>query len=808
MPNKRWVRSMLQVVIAAILSLEMAAAWGQATKPDARILDRAAELHVANPTFRVTLRKAGPFQFGERIFADSNIAEISKRLYPPTHQDDPFEVRRDREAALRFEYAGALLEGPVSCGDFVVPCRYSSFQRSALLHGRPGMRDGWSPINAALPPLTPGKYRLAILLVLWDERQFEAETVSRLKGETIPQVTAEEGYLVSNVMEFEVLPLNGGWVDSRLAALSSLPPPGAAKPQGQTRLGRSPRPILSPQDPLGEILFLPTQATLATAYEYYVENAFEPILATFYYHPDLKLSCQFLMAQISQLGYPLLPKILQQTPHVCVDSVHHYQQYHDAGARSGKAAYYAALQVRFDDYDRFRLQVARLLAERLREEPQNEAALQGFMEATAALYGRTLAAERLKAELAALRPILEPRLRTYSTATQRMLLGRHDLLPDAVATALALKIFEEHWPESVCVEGKLRAEEEYDQWLSLRRAAFSRVLKADPARAKVLIEEMIKRTDPTLNSDLARSLPFAASVPPALLDAVTARKELPSACGMRLDTSVIYQLHLQAIPLDALEDLTRSGTDQGLASASDVLLDRDPKRFAAMILDLLRQGDKRASEFAGLLFWDQRARYEVPPTVFDEIGLALLARPELESQAQGARVLRLGWNDHKKLLTEKYKKIDRALLASGVSESELERAEAAFRDGVSRGRGWLTTKEEIFELDRYCDFDMCKRGLQLDVQYLQPAISMSIDVADASLTQTEIRFAQYHDQESTLYDNEDTLNLIRRYPRDIPIRIRRWTMRAPQRPFDIEMNWRSKLQAEGFIDVEIEMAPF
>src|SRR5690606_30845377 len=138
-------------------------------------------------------------------------------------------------------------------------------------------------------------------------------------------------------------------------------------------------------------------------------------------------------------------------------------------------------------------------------------ALQGFMEATSGLYDQSLATERLKSELVTLRLILEPRLRTYSTPTQLMLLRRQDLLPDAVATAMALKIFEERWPESVCVAGKVRAEEEYDQWLYLRRAAFSRILKADPARTKAVVEEMIQRADPTLDANLASTVPFAVT---------------------------------------------------------------------------------------------------------------------------------------------------------------------------------------------------------------------------------------------------------------------------------------------------------
>ena len=68
------------------------------------------------------------------------------------------------------------------------------------------------------------------------------------------------------------------------------------------------------------------------------------------------------MEQISQPGYPLPPKILEHIPHVCVDSEHHYQQHRDAGTRGGSPAYYAALQLRFDDYNRFRLQLARRLA--------------------------------------------------------------------------------------------------------------------------------------------------------------------------------------------------------------------------------------------------------------------------------------------------------------------------------------------------------------------------------------------------------------------------------------------------------------
>ena len=189
------------------------------------------------------------------------------------------------------------------------------------------------------------------------------------------------------------------------------------------------------------------------------------------------------------------------------------------------------------------------------------------------------------------------------------------------------------------------------------------------------------------------------------------------------------------------------------------------------------------------------------------MGPALLQRPESESQALGARALRLSWKDHKKLLTERYKKIDRSLLTRDTDKAALERAEAAFRDAISRGLGWLTAKEDLVELHRYCDFSSCKQGIRLDAQYLQPAISISIVEADAFPPPTTIRFAQYHDQQSVLYDNEDTLNLIRRYPRETPIRIRRWILPAPRRPLGIAMVWRSKLLAEGFLDVEIELAP-
>ncbi len=791
---------------AAIFAFGLAALWAQTPEPDSRILNRAAERHAANPAFRVTLRKAGPFQFGERIFVDSNVTELSKRLYPPTHEEDPFEVRRDREAALHFAYMGALLEGPVSCGDFAVPCRYASFQRTMLLGGARS-RDDWSIVNAVLPPLTPGKYRLALLLRLQDERRVEAETLSRLKGEKLPEAAPEDEYLVSNVLAFEVLPLNAEWVNSRLAAVSSLRPPGGSKPLDHPRPVPRSRPMLLLNDPLAELLFLPTEATLSTAYEFYIENGFEPLLAAFYYHPDLKFSCRFLMEQISQPGYPLPPKILEHIPHVCVDSEHHYQQHRDAGTRGGSPAYYAALQLRFDDYNRFRLQLARRLAERLRGEPENETALQGLIETTGALYRPSLVAEQLKGELMALLPILEPRLRKYSLPVQRMLLERPDLLPESAVTAMAIKVLEERWPESICVDGKLLAGREPHSWIQLRQVAFGQILKSDPARARALVAEMIERTDPTLNSDLVKALPFPVPVPPALLARATAGNLVPTPCGVYRESQVIRQLQLQAMSLEELENLARSEPARGPASAPEVLLHRNPKRFAALIVELLRAGEERVVDFAHLLLWDQRAPYEVPPAVFDEMGLALLTRSDLESQVEGARVLRLGWKDHKKLLIEKYRKIDRSLLARDTDEAALERAEVVFRDAISRGRGWFTTREEILELHLYCDFEQCKNGLELDMQYLQPVVSMSIDVADASRAQTRIRFAQYSDQESVLYDNEDTLNLIRRYPRDTPIRIRRWTLRAPQRPLDIEMSWRSKLRAEGFRDVEIEIEP-
>lgn len=814
MRSNRRMRSVLHLAAVALFAFEMAALWAQTEKPDPRILNRAAELHAANPAFRVTFRKAGPFQFGERIFVDSNIAEISKRLYPPTHPDDPYEVRCDREAALRFAYMGALLEGPASCGDFAVPCRYASFQRTMLL-GNVWKDNAWALINAVLPPLTPGQYRLALLLRLHDERRIEAETLSRLKGEKLPGFAPDEEYLVSNVLEFEVLPLNVEWVNSRLAAVSSLRPPGGSKPPDQTRPVPQTQPVpwsrptLLLSDPLAELLFLPTEAALSTAYEYYVENGFQPLLAAFYYHPDLKFSCQFLMAQVSQPDYPLLPKILEHIPHVCVDAEHHFQQYRDAGTRGGYAAYYASLQLRFADYDRFRLQLARFLAGRLLREPENEAALQGLIEATAALYRRTLVTEEMKSELAALLPILEPRLRSYSIPIQRMLLARQGLLPDEAATAMAFKVLEERWPESLCVDGKLRAGREPHSWMHLRRVAFGRILKSDPARAKEIVTEMLERKDPTLNSDLVLSLPFAVPVPPALLAADSAVNLVPTPCRVYRETQVIRQLHLQSLPLEELENLAR--TERVMVtkttSAPAVLLDRDPKRFAALIVELLRAGDERAAEFTSLLLWDRRIYYEVPPAIFDEMGLALLERPELESQALGARALRLSWKDHKDLLTERFKKIDRSLLTRDTDEAALERAEAAFRDAISRGLGWLTTKKEIVALHRYCDFELCMAGLESDIQHLQPAISMSIDEADAFQPQTTIRFAQYHDQQSVLYDNEDTLNLIRRYPRETPIRIRRWILRAPQRPLGIEMVWRSRLLAEGFQDVEIELEP-
>lgn len=641
-----------------------------------------------------------------------------------------------------------------------------------------------------------------MLVGLIDQATREAVVESRLKGEAVPLPNREEEYLVSNVLEFEVLPLNQEWVDARLAALSAMPPPHGWKPE--SRVAGGSRPWLAPSMPLGEMLFLPTEAALATAYEYYVKTEFDPVLATFYFHPDLTLACKFLMAQISEQSYPLLPKILEQTSHVCVDSEHHFQQYHDAGARYGKAAYYAALQLRFDDYDRFRLQLARLTAARLREEPENEVALRAFLDATGALYDRTLASKQLNGEFAELRRILEPSLRNYSLPMQQILLRRRDLIPDEMAIKMALKVLDERWPESVCTDGKLRVETEFNQWIYLRRAAFARILKADAEKAKALVEAMVERLDPTLDWSLAESLPFAVAVPPTLVEEARGLKPKEKSCGRRTDSRVLQQIQMQAMPLDSLEGLVRDNADYDRARGSEVLLRRDAKRYAELTLELVRKGDNDAADFASALLGKHQARQQVPPALLEELGLALLALPDVESAAQGARALRHCGKDYKQLLTERYKKIDRALLATGVSEQNLGRAEGEFRNAISRGVGWLTTKEEIIELDRYCDFDACREGLHHDVHYLLPVVILSFSRADENRTQTQIGFGQYHDYDSVLYDNEDTLNLIKRYPRDTPIRIRRWTTRGRQSPLDVEMTWVSKLKAEGFTDVDID----
>lgn len=805
MSYQRWILVVLRMTIALLLLGATPSAWAQDAAQEKRILERAAELHAMNPIFRVTLKEAGPFEFGERIFVDSNLEEISKRLYPATHENDPWEVRFERENELRFAYAGALLEGPFSCGDFKAPCAYESYQRRRLMGQPETATERLSPINANLPPLKPGKYRLVLLVKLRDQLLLSAMERSRLLGETAPGIPVEESYLVSNVLEFEVRPLNQQWVNSRLGALSAMPPLPGWKSENRGRVGE--KAMLSTHMPLAEMLFLPTEATLATAFEYYVETGFQPILATFYYHPDSGLACRFLMAQIATPGFPLLPKILEQTPHICVDSEHHYQQYLDAGARNGQKAYYTALRQRYDDYDRFRLQIARIAAARFREDPENEAALKGFLEATRNLYNRALAEEQLKTELVALRSELKPRLRSFSLPLQANLIRRRDVVPEEIATAMALQVLEESWPESVCVDGKLRLEEDYNSWINLRRVALQLTLRADPERAKAVTETMLERLDPTLDSDLASSLPFTVAVPDAMFEAASAGKLGTGHCGKVLTADVVKRLHFLGKPVDELVTTALSGTWNEQLPALSALAAKDPQRYAEVLIERVRHGAEQITGEIAEFLSSERICRNVTPATFQELGLALLARPDLNSQREGARALRRSWKDHKELLIERYKLIDRSLLSSQVSESQLEYAEATFRDAISRGLGWMTTKEELFELDRYCDFEMCKRGLAIDMQYLQPAVSMSIHPPDNYAAYTRITFAQYHDQETGLYDNEETLRLIRRYPRNTPIRITRWTSRGPQQTLEIDMTWLARLKAEGFSDVEVIVEP-
>ena len=129
--------------------------------------------------------------------------------------------------------------------------------------------------------------------------------------------------------------------------------------------------------------------------------------------------------------------------------------------------------------------------------------------------------------------------------------------------------------------------------------------------------------NPMLDSDLVHSLPFPAPVSPPLLAAAIARDPFPSACGVRLDGWAIHRLHFHAMPLDAQEDFVRSGHGSGSAAAHDVFLERDSKRFAALIFELLLAGDKRAALSAGLLLLGEHAPNKVPMAVLEEMGLAL-----------------------------------------------------------------------------------------------------------------------------------------------------------------------------------------
>lgn len=786
----------------------LGAAWemaAQSAPEESRILDRAVQLHARNPLFQVSLKTSGPFELGERIFVDSNLAEISKRLYPPSHASDHIELQLDRQSNLHFQYAGGLLEGPFDCGDFKIPCAYDSFQRGEVL-GRRHFKTPFSPINAVLPPLKPGKYRLALLLVLRDIELEEAESKRRISHPASPSVPDEERYLVSNVLEFEVLPLNPRWVDRRIGELSAMPPPFGWKPKNLAQRGGMHEAILPLDSPLAELLFLPTEAALTTAYEYYVETGFDPILATFYYHPDLELSCRYLQAQIAGPHFPLVPKILQQTPHVCVDAKLHFQRFRELLGRQD-AAYRAALQVRFDEYDRIRLRIARLTVDRFLESPEDEVALQGLIVAIEGFYRQDLAADLLADKFAAVQSALQPRLRTYSSRTQQQLLQNRLLLPEALVITMAVSILDEPWPESACQGGDGRQESQQDSGIELRRLAFRKLVMADPDRAKALAEKLLARLDPALEWNDSESLPFTVSVPEDFLNAATLNARKQNACGRGTSRSTVLLLHYWGMPLDSLEAVLLNSEGDERAIASSVLLRRDPARYAQRALDLIRSADKGGLGLAMTLLYSHQQRREVPGPLLEEMGLELLQYTDRRALALGARALRYCGKNYKQQLLERYKAIDSRLVASTPQSQSLEFVESEFRDAIAHSTGWVTTSEELVELDQYCDFRNCKRSLLIDLQYLHPSITLQIHPPDRDAPFTRISFAQYRYPQSTLYDNADTLELIRRYPRTAPIRIHATSKKATRHALQAELDWLTRLRADGFIDVEITTWP-
>ena len=763
------------------------------------IFDRAQELHDRNPVFSIQFVSPGPFQFGERIYVSTNGSELSKKLYPPGSDNEPFEIRKRREDALHFQLDGLLLDGPVSCGDFVVPCANASFQRDILLHGQPmwvSHHTGDGLLNLRVPPLIPGKYKVAFLVYLFDEVR-----VSTLPPEALRHRDPEE-YLVSNILEFEVLPLNQRWVDAQLESLSAITPPDRGQHTARDAWTSRRGPSLSPHEPLGAMLFLPTEAALSTAYEFYLKTNFDPVLATFYLHPDPKLACRFLLAQIGESAYPVIPKVVEQAPHICVDAEHHFQQTRNAGRRSGSGAYQAAMRLRYDDYDRFRLEIARNLLLRFKSDPTNEDALRGILvplasiyNPLASIYNKETSSTFVETSLREIHQEIETHFSGFSLDTRDRLLRAPHYLPEAAVQRKSLEVLQEPWPQSGCIDTSVSR---------LRRTALRNLAQANAPELKSIVEEMIQRLDPTLSSAEISLVPLPILIPPAILSAARDPLVSLSPCAEHTERNVILILDLSQKTRGELESELSNPVDGIRDAAAGVLVAQYPERLAEITLALVKERDPFGAELSATFVFERTIHQRPLPAAFDEIGLHLLSSADPDWQTTGARALMFGANDHKKLLLDRYRSLDRSLFLNQETGPSWQALELALRDALAYGTSWLMQANELQDLLALCGSEGCRRSSTQDIERATLPIKMRVQQPRAGLPATAIDFAHY----TSLIEGETTLKLIRRYPRDTPIRILRESMPTNQSPMDVEASWLSKLNAEGFSDVEIASDPF
>src|SRR5690606_12751736 len=117
-------------------------------------------------------------------------------------------------------------------------------------------------------------------------------------------------------------------------------------------------------------------------------------------------------------------------------------QFHNAGRRSGSGAYRAALRLRYDDYDHFRLEIARTLLLRFKSDPTNEDALRGILVPLASIYNTETSSTFVETSLREIHQEIETHFSGFSLDTRERLLRAPHYLPEAAVQRKSLEVLQ------------------------------------------------------------------------------------------------------------------------------------------------------------------------------------------------------------------------------------------------------------------------------------------------------------------------------------------------------------------------------